>query len=76
MGEKYTASGLRKDIYRILDQVLETGIPVEVERRGQKLRIVPVKRKSKLDRLTPHPDVIIGNPEDLVHMDWSHEWRP
>ena len=30
-----TASKLRENIYRILDQVLETGVPVEIERRGK-----------------------------------------
>jgi hypothetical protein len=32
------------DIYRILDRVLETGIPAEIERGGKLLRIVPVER--------------------------------
>ena len=30
-----TASKLRENIYRILDQVLETGVPVEIERRRE-----------------------------------------
>ena len=21
-------------------------------------------------------DCIVGDPEDLVHLDWSNEWRP
>jgi hypothetical protein len=33
-----TASKLRENIYRILDQVLETGVPVEIERRGRASR--------------------------------------
>ena len=32
-----------EDIYRILDQVLETGVPAEIERRGKLLKIVPVE---------------------------------
>jgi hypothetical protein len=35
-----TASPLRGDIYKILDSVLETGTPVEIERNGRILRIV------------------------------------
>lgn len=66
---------LRTDLYKIVDQVVETGIPVEVERRGQKLRIVLVEHKSKLANLTPHPGTIIGDPESIVHMDWSGEWK-
>lgn len=70
-----TASGLRADVYRVLDEVLESGVPVEIERRGRRLRIAPLSERKKLDRLEPHA-VIIGDPEDLVHLDWSREWRP
>ena len=72
-----TASKLRENIYRILDQVLETGIPVQIERGGRLLEIVPCeRRKSKLDNLEPHPGAVVGDPEDLVHLDWSDEWKP
>lgn len=70
------ASELRANIYRLLDQALETGVPVEIERRGRRLRIVPDNPPSKLARLIPHPGDIIGDPEDLVHVDWSAEWTP
>lgn len=70
-----TASKLRQDIYRILDQVLETGIPIEIERQGKILMIVPVEPKQKLERLEIR-DCIQGDPEELVHIDWSSEWKP
>jgi prevent-host-death family protein len=72
-----TASKLRENVYRILDQVLETGVPVEIVRRGKKLKIVPSAgpRTSKLQNLPERPDVIVGDPEDLVHVDWSKKWR-
>jgi hypothetical protein len=70
-----SATQLRQDVYRILDQVLESGRPVEIERGGRRLRIVPVDGGSKLDRLVER-DVIVGDPEELVHVDWSGEWRP
>ena len=70
-----TASKLRENIYRILDRVLETGVPVEVERRGRRVRIVPVEPPSKLARLTQR-DYLRGDPEAIVHLDWSGEWRP
>jgi len=31
---------------------------------------------SKLDRLIPHPDYLVGDPDDFIHMDWYHEWHP
>ena len=70
-----TVTQLRKDLYRILDRILETGQPLEIERKGRKLRIVPDSPASKLDRLQTR-DCLVGDPEDLVHMDWSSEWRP
>jgi hypothetical protein len=69
------ASKLRANIYRILDQVLETGVPVEIERRGKLLRIVAAEPPSRLARL-PRRDCIAGDPMDLVHLDWYDEWRP
>ena len=72
---RLTASELRTDIYRVLDQVLQTGVPVEIERRGQILRIVPPGERSKLDRLKPRK-YLLTDPEELVHIDWSGEWRP
>lgn len=70
-----TASKLRQDIYRLLDQVLETGVPLEIERKGRTLRIVADAPPSKLSNLKRR-DCIIGDPEDLVEMDWSDTWRP
>jgi len=68
-----TASKLRENIYKVLDHVLETGTPVEIERRGRKLRIIAcdAAASGKLHRLVPEPRAIVGDPEDLVHLDWS-----
>lgn len=50
-----TASELRRNVYRLLDEVLESGVPLEIVRRGRTLRIVPVESESKRDRLKGHP---------------------
>lgn len=71
-----TASELRQDVYRLLDQVLESGVPLEIERKGRILRIVPVDTRSRLDRVVGDPDYIIGDPDELVHIDWSEYWKP
>lgn len=68
-------SRLRANLYRILDRILATGEPVQIARNGRQLRLMP-EGSSRLDALQPHPDYIQGNPEELVHMDWSGEWRP
>jgi hypothetical protein len=69
------ASALRENIYRLLDEVLETGVPIEIERRGKILRIAAAETRSKLDNLRPRP-YLLTDPEELVHLDWSEEWRP
>ena len=35
-----TASKLRQDIYNLLDRVLATGEPLEIERKGQLLKVI------------------------------------
>jgi hypothetical protein len=72
---KVTASKLRENVYRILDQVLETGTPVEIKRKGRTLKIVSEKPAKKTSRLIRR-NVIRGNAEDLIHQDWSTEWKP
>lgn len=66
---------LRENLYKIIDQVIETGIAVEIERKGVKLKIVPQKKISKLENLKKHPDTINGDPNDLIHINWSKEWK-
>jgi antitoxin (DNA-binding transcriptional repressor) of toxin-antitoxin stability system len=73
--KKITASELRANIYRLLDRVAETGEPLDIEREGKLLRISAVAPPRKLDRLIER-DVIVGDAKELVHMDWSDEWRP
>ena len=70
-----TASVLRKNIYHLLDEVLETGKPIDVKRKNGMVKIVAEQPEAKLARLKKH-DCIQGDPEELVHSDWSGEWNP
>jgi len=70
-----TASRLRENIYRLLDHVIETGEAIEIERNGHRLRIVVDDAPSKLGRLVER-DTVVGDPEELVHLDWSDQWQP
>jgi Antitoxin Phd_YefM, type II toxin-antitoxin system len=72
----YSASELRQNVYKLLDGVLETGVPLEIERKGRRLRLVPAEPPSKLDRMIARPDAIVGDPEDFVHIDWYGERHP
>ena len=66
----------QKDIFRILDKVVKTGVPVEYERKGKRLLISPAEKSRDLSCLENHPDFIVGDPDDLVHIDWSSGWKP
>ena len=68
-----TASKLRENIYRILDEAAESGIPVEVVRKGVVLRIVPDTKPSKLSRLKKRT-AFVGEPDDIFKIDWRNEW--
>ena len=61
-------SPFSEDIYRILEQVLETGVPVEIERGGKRLKIVPVEPGSKLANLKPRK-YLLCDPDELVSLD-------
>mgnify|MGYP001626480812 CR=1 FL=1 len=72
------ATQLRANLFLVLRRVLATGKPEDVEWKGQHLQIVPKESLSsmaKLARLRPHPGVIQGDPETIVHLDWSSEWQ-
>ena len=73
---RYSVSKLCADLIRVLDRVLATGIPVEIERKGRILKIVPEEKPDKLANIKPHPGVMLCDPESLVHLDWPHEQRP
>jgi antitoxin (DNA-binding transcriptional repressor) of toxin-antitoxin stability system len=73
---RVTVSQLRGDIYNLLDRVIETGEPLEIERHGVIVRVIAPRAPGWLDRLPRREGVIVGDPEDLVHMDWSATRRP
>lgn len=68
-----TPTQLRGNIYKLLDEVLDTGIPLEIEKNGKKLRVVAVDKHNKLDNLISRPDVIKGNSDDLAEISWEGE---
>jgi hypothetical protein len=76
---KINASKLRQDIYRILDNLLETGSSLEIERKGRIIRLVPDKKKmdpktSKLSKLKKHK--LTNEPSEFfTHIDWTKEWK-
>jgi prevent-host-death family protein len=68
-----TPTELRANIYKLLDEVLETGLPLEIKKGDQRLRIVPVEKADKFQNLIARPGVIQGDPDELVAIGWEHE---
>ena len=46
-----TPKELRGNLENLLDEILRTGIPLEIDRGGKRLRIVPVEKLEKLQNL-------------------------
>ena len=67
-------SSLRANLYRVVDDVLATGVPVEIARHGRKVRLVPDRPASKLSRLKKRK-VLRCKPEELLNLDWSSQWK-
>ncbi len=70
---KYSATELRKNIYSVLDMVLDSGNPVEIVRKGKTLRIVADEGEERLSRLETH-DTIIGDITGLEDIHWDESW--
>jgi prevent-host-death family protein len=66
-----TVTELRANIYNLLEEILTTGIPLEINKGGRKLRITPIQKPNKLQNLVRRPEIIQGDPEDLVSMQWE-----
>ena len=75
-----TATKLRSELYRVIDDVISKGISIEVELRGRKVRIVPVEPTDKLARLIKRPGVITGGAGRLPQVrtfdekKWRNKW--
>lgn len=65
-------TALRNKLFKVVDEIIKTGIPAEIERNGHRLKIVLEEKKSKINNLKPH-DCIVGNPDDLVSLKVT-EW--
>lgn len=70
---RVTASQLRADVYNLLDRVIASGEPLEIERNGTLLRIVPADPRNWMERLVVREGVVNGSSDDLVHVQWASD---
>ncbi len=71
--KKITPTQLQKNLYNLLDEVINTGIPLQINRDGKILQITPVEKINKLDRLISRPNVIVGDTDEIVNITWEGE---
>jgi prevent-host-death family protein len=71
-----SATELRANLYRILDRVAKTGETVEIARGGKIIRIVLESPADKMNRLVKRDDYLQCDPDEIVHLDWSDQWKP
>lgn len=78
--KKITATRLRAELYRVLDEVLKTGESVEITREAGSVVLKPLasERRARARRPKPesNPQLVVGDPDELVHFDWSTHWKP
>ena len=68
-----TPTELRGNIYQILDDILNTGVPIQINKGDRKLVIAPIESIDKLQNLRKRKNVVKGDLEDLVHITWDKE---
>lgn len=76
---RMTATKLRSELYQVLDRILETGEPVEIARAGGTIVIRPATSPRAVRRkrgAKGNPNLVVGDPDELVHFDWSSQWKP
>ena len=71
-----TATELRRDVYRILDEVLESGMAREVVRKGRKILITPAEPKRLRLQDLPRRRARNCSFDELVATSWEKAWEP
>ena len=64
IGQEVTAVGKK-----VLDKIAATGVPVEIERNGKKLKIISVGTPDKFATAKFYRDCIVGDPDKLDRID-------
>jgi len=70
---RITPSQLRSDVYRILDDVLRTGRPCEVVRKGKKVLLMPESEDiwERMAALGPRK-ILACSFDELVETSWDY----
>ncbi|SFV88340.1 hypothetical protein MNB_SUP05-SYMBIONT-7-271 [hydrothermal vent metagenome] len=64
-------TALRPHLFGYVDEVIRTGVPLEIKRKGYIVKIVVEKPKSKWDNLVKR-EGLVGDSEDFVDLHTPH----
>lgn len=64
--QQITPTRLRKDLFKVLDQIAETGVPMEIRRGNVVLKILREDAVARLQRVKPMHGLIVGDPNTLL----------
>lgn len=70
-----TIAQFHGNIDNFLQEVLDTGIPLEISKGDQKLRIVPAAPVDKFTNLVHRPDVINGDSSELPYLQSDKDFQ-
>lgn len=74
MQKEITPTEFRKNLFGILKELETTGQSIRiVAKTGSRFELIPRGKPSKFDKIPKKRNVINGDPDDIVHMDWSGE---
>ena len=74
MQNEITPTEFRKNLFGILRELEQTGRKIQiVTRTGNRFEVISHGKPSKFDKIPKKKNVINGDPNDLIHMDWSGE---
>lgn len=71
-----TPTDFRKNLFNILDKLLESGEVLEINRNGQIFKLIPPKKQSKFDKLLWRDNVYNGTNDELINNNWGDLWKP
>lgn len=73
MGEPLRPTELRTHLFKVLDEVLETGVPREILRGGKRLAIVRLEPVRRDLMGLPKRKALLCTPEELEATTWDYE---
>jgi len=75
MSKAMKLTTLRRELFKVVDQVIDTGQSVELEREGHKLKIILDEKKDKFLNLVKRNNVILCSDDELLlsPAKWSGE---